>query len=358
MGGDGGVVATNRRYMRGAGSADHTADSGKASAVDIAEAERERLQQMLRTCAITGTVFDFSSSGSSSSGCGNIGAGEGGESGIVACPYGYLYGREAAVKALLRRVQQSRKQGGGEEASTPDIGWHVRGLKDLHPVRFYLAENQSSGRRGRKDKYDANTDGRGDCFIPTCPLSGIELNGLQPVYVIARRCRKEKKSKTDKEQDESLEDKPNVLSEKAIKQMDLNVLQEELGPFQMKDLIRLAPPSGRILDNIRKELKIRREKESKVKKRKKKPIDSDMNKMLEKRRRRVILSEKPKSSEMSISSSGVVGRQGHGGKTIDMVHKNVAAAVASNATLSSLFVNDKKTKRISEKEKNNNLFAR
>jgi len=37
---------------------------------------------------------------------------------------------------------------------------------------------------------------------------------------------------------------------------------------------------------------------------------------------------------------------------------DVAAAVASNATLSSLFVNEKKMKRISEKEKNNNLFAR
>ena len=39
MGGDGGVVATNRKYMRGAGSACHTADNKRGgSASAIAEA--------------------------------------------------------------------------------------------------------------------------------------------------------------------------------------------------------------------------------------------------------------------------------------------------------------------------------
>jgi hypothetical protein len=29
MGGDGGVIASNRKYMRGAGTADHTADASR-----------------------------------------------------------------------------------------------------------------------------------------------------------------------------------------------------------------------------------------------------------------------------------------------------------------------------------------
>jgi hypothetical protein len=45
---------------------------------------------------------------------------------------------------------------------------------------------------------------------------------------------------------------PNVLSERAIREMGINELQQEYGPFEEWDMIQLAPPmSGGIFENIR-----------------------------------------------------------------------------------------------------------
>ena len=105
MGGDGGVVATNQRYMRGAGSPDHTANSSRASALDVAEAEKEWLQQGMRMCAITGQSFDFTPPDDRADGDTNSGSKARAQNfqstGIVVCPYGRLYSSEAAVQALL-----------------------------------------------------------------------------------------------------------------------------------------------------------------------------------------------------------------------------------------------------------------
>lgn len=352
MGGDGGVVATNRRYMRGAGSADHTADSSRASALDVAEAEKERLQQAIRMCAITGQSFDFTPSngpvdGDTDSGS-KLRTQHRQSGGIVVCPYGRLYLREAAVQALLRRMEQhgSHIQGGGECAADPEIGWHVRGLKDLYPVRFYVGDQSSDG-AGAGERYNS---GDKRAFLPACPIVGIELSGLHPTYVIARKKKRSKKGGKESELKEP--EGPNVICEKALKEMGFESLQEEYGPFQKEDLIRLAPPSGKVFDEIQEELARRRSRDTMKKKRKEKHSDG-MNNGAARQKRIAASSDAPqlKKPRSSTSSSAI-----RGVSSVDVMRKNVAAAVASSAALSSLFEN--KRSHLSEKEKKNNLFVR
>jgi len=349
--------------MRGAGSADHTADSSRASPKDVAEAERERLQQTMRMCTITGTPFDFTPSdnhvvagGERSSSSSSPSYSQAG--GIVACPYGRLYTREAAVQALLRRMEQygshAQGKGGGDCTTPPEIGWHIRSLKDLHPVRFHVVD-QSSDDTGPGKGGVGGLDDR--VFFPACPIAGTDLNGLHPTYLIKQQKKKKKKKnkKGGKEQESQDIEGPNVLCEKALKEMGFDSLQEEYGPFQKKDLIRLAPPSGIIFDEIRNELISRRERESlktTKKKRKVKPSDGGCNG--EVRQERVVtLSVAPTSKRpRSSTCNNAIDRE----STLDVVRKNVAAAVASSAALSSLF--EDKRSHLSEKEKNNNLFVR
>ena len=61
MGGDGGTVSTNRRYLRGAGSASHTADAKRSGGAPTDD-ERERLLQVMTTCTITGAALDLTGS--------------------------------------------------------------------------------------------------------------------------------------------------------------------------------------------------------------------------------------------------------------------------------------------------------
>jgi len=357
MGGDGGVVATNRRYMRGAGSADHTADSNRASALDVAESERERLQQAIRNCAITGTPFDFTppsddlvdgvkSSGSQVSHHKKNG-------GIVVCPYGRLYTREAAVQALLRRMEQHGSQPKGGERSecmvTPEIGWHIRGLKDLYAVRFHVVEQSSNGARV------GNGSGK-RVFLPACPIVGIDLNGLQPTYVITNKKKKKKKRESKGGDTAGQESEgPNVICEKALKEMGFESLQEEYGPFQKKDLIRLAPPSGKIFGEIQNALTLQRNMElSKTSdKKRKNKVGHGGNNDEAKQKKIVSLSEARQSKKAcsSISNSSI-----GGGSTVDIMRRNVAAAVASSTALSSLF--EDKSSHLTEEEKKNNLFVR
>lgn len=195
MGGDGGVIASNRRYMRGAGAADHTADSSRA------QNEKASLQERMQTCHLTKVPLNFSS-----------------QQNIVACPYGRLYSKEAAVEALLRRKQESN----GDE-----LGSHIRGLKDLHSARFHVEKGSN---------------------VPSCPVTGAELNGKHPAFLIPKKG-----------------DEPNVLSERAIKEMGIEALQADYGPFEKVDMIRLAPPDS-IMEEIREAVAKKQELEKSNKK--------------------------------------------------------------------------------------------
>lgn len=343
MGGDGGTKASNRRFMRGAGTADHTADSKRASPSELAEAERDRLKQAMTTCAVSGNPLDFKP-GASTPG---VSRGD-----VVACPYGRLYAREAAVEALLRRREQEQQS--GEE---PEIGWHVRGLKDLHPVRFQVAETAG-------EAADGGSNGKGSAvmrYTPTCPITGLELLGSVPAVLVVRKKVKKKsknahKSITASGGDSEQDVQPNVLSERAIKEMGIPSLQEEYGPFEEDHIIRLAPPlAGGVFDVIKAELERRREGERASKKSKK----SD------KKRKNggngVKLDEANGEKKRHTQSTAVVtGRKpkpsGGEGSAAQTARSNVAAAVASNPVLSSLFSNGTKVK-VSEKQKKDNLFT-
>lgn len=244
MGGDGGVIASDRRYMRGAGQADNTGDSKRASKAAIAEAEREAQIQAMTTCAITGGTLDYNH--------------------VVVCPFGRLYNREAAVEALLRRKTKhaTDRDGKGEDGddATMELGWQVRGLKDLHPAHFQLLKNVSNNGGG----------GGVDTFVPICPITSVELNGIQPAYLIIKRKDTAKRGKgEDIDDDNARERIPNVLSEKAIKEMGMDALQEEYGPFEKDDMIRLVP-SSMALAEIKDRLKAKWESEKISKKKRKK----------------------------------------------------------------------------------------
>lgn len=208
MGGDGGVIATNRKYLRGI--------SGPKA--NPTEGDCDAQIQIMTTCALTGAKLDYSN--------------------IVACPYGKLYQKEAAVKALLRRIE------GKQESEGDGLGSHIRGLKDLFTVRFNVTDSIVNGEKIK---------------ILTCPVTQVELNGIQPALLIVQ-----KKSKKN-----SSECKVNVISEKAIKEIGAVALQEEYGPFYTSDCIRLAPPST-MMDEIKLQLeKHRSEKATSIKKKRK-----------------------------------------------------------------------------------------
>jgi hypothetical protein len=188
MGGDGGVIASNRRYMRGAGTADTVGDgtAAKSTSHDPAVVAEELARDMT-TCALTGQALNYTET-------------------IVACTYGRLYMKEAAVEALLKR-----KSGSKEDF----LGRHIKGLKDLYDARFHTR---------------TGVDGT---LIPICPVTEKELNGKIPAFLVLP----------------GTPGKINVVSERVL--LDTEGLLNEYGPVTRK--IRLAPPKA-VLDKLKEEL--------------------------------------------------------------------------------------------------------
>lgn len=280
MGGDGGVIASNRRYMRGAGTADHTADSQRSRG-EKQVSDREDALERMTTCAVTKAPLQF------------------GEQTIVACPYGRLYHKEAAVEALLRRKQQNDGQ------QQDELGSHIRGLKDLHEARFNLTK-----------KADGNQ-------VPSCPVTGQEFNGQHPVILFVP----------------GNPETFNVVSQRAFKEMGHEALKAEYGPFT--DEIRLAPPASEldgIMEVLEAKRKIKKEKSKKLSKKEKKGDKTN--------------SSNPRSPSSHRHRPAKIPKMG----VADVARERVKDSVKSNDVLSSLFsTNDKK---VSDKERNDNLFAR
>ena len=280
MGGDGGVIASNRRYMRGAGTADCTADTQRNRG-EKQKFEHEDALERMRTCALTKSPLQF------------------GEQTIVACPYGRLYSKETAVEALIRRKQSDKDE----------LGSHIRGLKDLYEVRFQLTE-QSKGKK-----------------LPTCPVTGVELNGQLPVVLLVP----------------GKKDTPNVLSQRAFKVMGKEELQTEYGPFT--DEVRLAPPASEMetimeqLEAKRKSSKEKSKKSSTKKDKKRKAVEEGVSNKGHKQ-------DKTKLAKKAAITATIAKER----------VKEVKNAAESNDVLSSLFTS--KESELSQKERNDNLFAR
>jgi len=355
MGGDGGTISSNRTYLRGAGKACHTADhpSNALKRAKFEESERARL--ILGSCAVSGVVLDLSPKKKTTVSSLKI----------VACPYGKLYKHENALEALLHRSQTG---GGGDESR---LGTHIRGMKDLHPVRFHVTKQSSS----------SNNDGAGvgGKYVASCPITGADISsGNVPCFVIVRNKQKlkDKKSNSTKVGDDNEEDEvannPNVLSERAIKEMGIDGLQSEYGPFDEKDMIRLAPPkTGGVFEDVRRRWEARMEEERIAKLKKKK----------DKKRKRGGEETDPKKPPSStakptneIQTTIQSKSQNGGGRSnnnhnslgsskkksaADEARSAVRSAVAHNPVLSNLFGTDKKNKKeLTEKQKRDALFTR
>lgn len=216
MGGDGGTISSNRAYLRGAGKADHTADHKRHNMSRTREEEAEFARTILGTCAISGETLDLSPD--------NHGVTK---ADIVACPYGRLYKRENVLEALLMR-----SSGDGSVESLQRI-LHIRGRKDLHPVRFNVVEKERNK------------------FVATCPITGSDIGGGSVPSILVVR-----KLSASTEGGHML----NVISERAIQEMGIEKLQDEYGPFEKKDLIRLAPAHS-MFEDIQKKWEERIEAE-------------------------------------------------------------------------------------------------
>eukprot|EP00986_Skeletonema_menzelii_P020544 scaffold31586_cov160-Skeletonema_menzelii.AAC.3 len=343
MGGDGGTISSNRTYLRGAGKACHTADhpSNAAKRAKLEDTERARL--ILTTCAISGAVFDLTPNNCSAED-------------IVVCPYGKLYKREEALEALLRRSQQINNGGGGSDVAGA-LGSHVRGMKDLHPVRFYVTDSaSSSGGNG-------NGNGRGTTarYTATCPITSADIgSGNVPSFVIVRsknpKSKDKKKDSSSNNDDETtgVEFGPNVISERAIKEMGVEGLQSEYGPFEEKNMIRLAPPkAGGAFEEIQRKWEARMEEERVAKMQKKK----------DKKRKRGTTEEwsskkKPETkTPLPADTAAAASIPAKKSSLVDEARSNIQTKVAQNPVLSSLFGGAGK-KNQSEKEKRDALFTR
>jgi hypothetical protein len=275
MGGDGGVIASNRRYMRGAGTADCTADTQRSRG-EKQQFEHEDARERMRTCALTNLPLQF------------------GDQAIVACPYGRLYGKEAAVEALLRRKQSDKDV----------LGPHIRGLKDLYEVRFHLTEQSKGGK------------------VPTCPVTGVECNGQLPIILLVP----------------GKKDTPNVVSQRAFKIMGNEELQTEYGPFSEE--VRLAPPVSEMEEIVGKlEAKRVKSKDKSSKKSSKK----------EKKRREESGGKERQDKPPKAAKITTLDIAKHRVQEIKDETK-------SSDALSSLFTS--KDNKLTQKERNDNLFAR
>lgn len=233
MGGDGGVIASNRRYMRGAGSAECTADHPRRTkGTDGPAANITR--ELMTTCALTKVPLEF------------------GTQAIVACPFGFLYHKEAAVQALLRRREQ-QSASSNAAAAEDELGPHIRGLKDLYPVHFHLIQPSTTPTNTTTGQDTSSNHHR---LVPACPVTGTELNGTMRALLLVS---------TDKKGNANRESKINVISERALKEMGMESLQAEFGPFDPNRMIRLAPLPC-MMEQLQEELQKQREIEQANKK--------------------------------------------------------------------------------------------
>jgi hypothetical protein len=119
---------------------------------------------------------------------------------VVACELGNLYTKELILTALVEKTL-------GE---IPGLS-HIRGLKDLKTLSFTSNPD-----------YDVSLESGGTYVAEyICPVTQLEFNGIFPFVVIWS---------TGK-----------VLSEKAVREIGLEGLQAEYGPFEAIDIVRLLP---------------------------------------------------------------------------------------------------------------------
>ena len=165
MGGDGGVIAAQRRFIRG------TKEPGAKSNID-SQYNKDNQQSRARTCAISNEPL---------------------REPIVACEMGNLYNKEEVVKSLL-------------EKNLPPQFAHIRGLKDVQTLKFTRSTNCTNSSISSLSVPSSSSSGDGYPYI--CPVTFVEFNGLTNFYFIW----KHSLNKTENVN-------CSVISEKGLKQL-------------------------------------------------------------------------------------------------------------------------------------------
>jgi hypothetical protein len=158
---------------------------------------------------------------------------------IVACELGNLYNKDVVITAIL-------------EKRIGALASHIRGLKDIKTA--LLTPNPEY--KADKAAGSASSERNPSKFI--CPISCVEFNGNQPFVIIWTT--------------------GYVLSERAVKEIGIEALQAEYGPFTEQDLVKLLPTGEESLEiaaklNEQREAKEARNKEKKDKKRKHEAVE-------------------------------------------------------------------------------------
>lgn len=342
MGGDGGVVASNRRYMRGAGTADHTGDLKRHAAEKV----KFNAHEVMTTCALTKLPLYASASYNNNNDDAVDHKTNTCSAKIVSDLHGQLYHKEAAVKALLQRKHQHQKELIGPTAmAASTIGPQVRRLSDLYDVRFHFEDQRKIVSSSRS------------VHMPICPITGKSLTGHIPAILLC--C-------TSGISSASSLASPNVVSESALSQLSLDELQGEFGTVTRK--IRLAPPPS-ILEKIKADVQKEHEKDNFERMDKKKKISKKISKKKGKGQKHKVDYTKKRSNRrhhgernsgsndkdptrigfVKTSSKSTVGQE---------IQSRVESAIKRNSVLSSIFTKKDSSSNITEKEKKDNLFAR
>ena len=318
MGGDGGVIASNRKFMRGAGTADTTGDANRHAA------QKFNAREVMKTCSLSKTPLHAASANSG----GRV---------IVADPHGCLYHKEAAVQALLTRKQQQGTGNSRAITTNSTIGPQVRRLGDLYEVRFHREEGRIGG-------------------DPTCPISGKALAGIIPAILLVP----------------GKDGMPNVVSERGLSQLSPEELEAEYGVIRKR--VRLAPDPvllEKIKEDVREDHEKDEEERRKAKKDKKKDKKSkrkregkdkgDMRDTNSDKKKRTDERSKNKGAEASSCNSNVMNTKSSSSSSSSVgkaIQSRVDSAIEQNSVLSSLFTNKSAASKFTEKEKKDNLFAR
>lgn len=187
MGGDGGVLPTGRKFIRGCGK---SVEDKKEDGKNVTKA------QIMRTVICAQSSEPLSEP-------------------IMACEMGNLYSKEAMLMAFIDKTLNP-------------LYSHVRGMKDIKTLK--LTPNPA---------YTTTDDTTGN-IVPryVCPVTSMEFNGIHPFVAIWST--------------------GFVLSEKAIREIGIEGLQQDFGPFVTEDVVHLIP-SEEDVEARRVEMDLRRE---------------------------------------------------------------------------------------------------
>ncbi len=262
MGGDGGVYAVQRKYLRHGNTGDYVEDKEKKAVANSSESKRDEVT----TCALSKEPL---------------------RDHVVACELGYMYNKDTVLTNLL------------EKTLNPTYG-HLRGLKDIVVVKL------------------TKSDG-GEII---CPVTLAELTSGNPFCLIFTT--------------------GWVLSARAIREVGIDRLQEEYGPFSKDDIVRLAPsPEER--NDMRSRLLDRRQR-LKEEKRAKKDLKRgrEHNKVehssckKEKKEKPLLQERKPTTMDAKQTPASI--RETGGGKSVQReVERALQDRMAKGSVFSKLF---------------------